>query len=422
MKGRLLRWTVLPLALIVAAALFWWGGPSVEFDDSDLLPSDRQTVAEEDGWVLLAALPDLIQWPEELDQAWVRLARDRAWDADRVAVWVADNRAALDRFDQLRSRTVIRIPDVDAWPGDADCPHLKACRRLAILGLLRAEQRFRSGDEAEAFADALEVVRLGHRLEDCGGPLIYYLTGAAVKTRGLRQIRSFTVETRLAPAELTALATALTPCEVNQRGLVEALKREYVAMGRALEDMATGAAGVNTDIPVPRIVWRIGTRPVLDVARSRQRFANRLRPLLEQVPHPITTAPVSPDDTVPRRSVWRSVLSGNAIGEILVDMLAPALDNVIVHKCRLNVNLRATRTLLALRAYHLETGALPDRLDALVPRYLDAVPVDDFGGQPLRYQPAERLLYSVGQDLIDAGGAEFDHGRQRPDIPFPIEF
>lgn len=48
---------------------------------------------------------------------------------------------------------------------------------------------------------------------------------------------------------------------------------------------------------------------------------------------------------------------------------------------------RATRLVLALAAWKLEHGELPERLDALEGRYLDAVPLDPVTGQLFRYFP-----------------------------------
>ncbi len=47
---------------------------------------------------------------------------------------------------------------------------------------------------------------------------------------------------------------------------------------------------------------------------------------------------------------------------------------------------RASLLLLALRVYRSERGALPNTLDALVPTYLPAVPLDPYNGQPMRYR------------------------------------
>jgi hypothetical protein len=52
-------------------------------------------------------------------------------------------------------------------------------------------------------------------------------------------------------------------------------------------------------------------------------------------------------------------------------------------------------------------SAYPEILDALVPQYLDKIPLDLIGGQPLHYRRADDgkfLLYSVGWNETDDGG------------------
>ena len=68
-----------------------------------------------------------------------------------------------------------------------------------------------------------------------------------------------------------------------------------------------------------------------------------------------------------------------------------------------------THCLLALRLYELDTEQLPETLDALVPEYLQSVPVDPFDGKPIGYNRAEKILYSVGIDAVDDGGCEDAH-------------
>jgi hypothetical protein len=49
--------------------------------------------------------------------------------------------------------------------------------------------------------------------------------------------------------------------------------------------------------------------------------------------------------------------------------------------------LRLLQTAAALHRFHLDRGKLPDRLDELVPDFLEFVPADPFSsGQPLKYQ------------------------------------
>ena len=88
--------------------------------------------------------------------------------------------------------------------------------------------------------------------------------------------------------------------------------------------------------------------------------------------------------------------------------------------------LRAARTAVAVERYRLATGNLLGSLDELVPAYMEAVPIDPFDGQPLRYKKLEKgyVVYSVGLNLADDGGAERDpegkHGED-PDIVFIVE-
>jgi hypothetical protein len=77
-----------------------------------------------------------------------------------------------------------------------------------------------------------------------------------------------------------------------------------------------------------------------------------------------------------------------------------------------------------LRAYQLTHGKLPENLDALVPEFLDKVPVDAFDGQPLHYSPDRKIVYSVGQNLKDDGGNDSRPGpSNRPlDIVYKFDF
>jgi hypothetical protein len=70
--------------------------------------------------------------------------------------------------------------------------------------------------------------------------------------------------------------------------------------------------------------------------------------------------------------------------------------------------LRAIRTAVALERYRLAHRTLPPDLNALVPDYIAAVPMDTFDGKPLRYKknsPRGYVIYSIGPDRHDDGGA-----------------
>ncbi len=67
----------------------------------------------------------------------------------------------------------------------------------------------------------------------------------------------------------------------------------------------------------------------------------------------------------------------------------------------------ATIVSAALSAWRTEHGAYPARLAALVPEYLDSLPLDPISGEPLRYRLDDvdgYSLYGVGADGVDDGG------------------
>ena len=70
----------------------------------------------------------------------------------------------------------------------------------------------------------------------------------------------------------------------------------------------------------------------------------------------------------------------------------------------------------ALERYHLAHGNYPRTLNELVPQFVDKLPHDIIGGQPLKYQQTDGqfLLYSVGWNETDDGG-QFNHSYDQAD-------
>jgi hypothetical protein len=78
---------------------------------------------------------------------------------------------------------------------------------------------------------------------------------------------------------------------------------------------------------------------------------------------------------------------------------------------------------LAAERFRRDFGRWPTTLDELVPKYVIAVPRDPHDLQPLRLarRPDGIVIYSVGQDEIDDGGAiESDGAAKATDIGFRL--
>ena len=120
-------------------------------------------------------------------------------------------------------------------------------------------------------------------------------------------------------------------------------------------------------------------------------------------------------------SIQEDVNSGKR-GGLLTRLLWPALARTLDIDTRCTAEALAAQTALAVQRYRLAEGHLPESLENLVPAYMEAVPKDPFDGRRLRYFTRENgfVIYSVGDDLTDNGGAEKDsRGRDQRGKPLP---
>lgn len=125
-------------------------------------------------------------------------------------------------------------------------------------------------------------------------------------------------------------------------------------------------------------------------------------------------------------SIQDDVNSGKR-GGLLTRLLLPALARRLQIDTRCLAHLRATQTALVVERYRLAEGHLPQSLDNLVPAYMEAVPTDPFDGRSLKYRTLETgfVVYSIGYDLTDEGGAERDSRKRDPrgkPLPWDVTF
>jgi len=92
---------------------------------------------------------------------------------------------------------------------------------------------------------------------------------------------------------------------------------------------------------------------------------------------------------------------------ILSRIMLPALTRACQAQGRHEATLDLMRMGLLLEQHHGQQGSYPQSLDAIAPGLGGELPVDPFTGEAYHYQPSgdSFLLYSVGGDLTDDGGA-----------------
>jgi len=411
------RTAVIVLGVLVLATV--WGLAYLFTDDlvpgdTDVFPVRAPIPDEENGYDLFTDAAENA-WPsplpiasefqafgEKADLVLDVLSR-RVWDDEVAAGILEQNAEVLALYDAGMARPHLQFPEDMGLAPLVDASAFGWARLMDVVAL-RAARLGAQGDEEAAFAEALCLLEFGHRIEHGQGHLTAYLRGPCAKGEALRLLRDLAGRTSVGSGQLKAHARRVAAYRVDPEALADAFRCEHERLAHAAGAIKRGEIDclLNPTEHVGRAAGQFCAY-LIQPNRTRRMAAAAFRTYIDNVPrHYADIVPVN--HPVPDPLRLRDLLSPNAFGRLLYGF-AQGLESALELKCCENVDVGATGALLAMRAFKAENGRLPRTLDELVPDYLDAVPVDDFDGSPLRYSPEKRALYSVGSDLADGGGA-----------------
>lgn len=384
------------------------------FSDADLRPVRTELSPSSNAFPLLLKAGELLAITVTEAPVLDQLANGDFWDDGQAHELLKLNAAALAAFNEALSRPNLQVSVITNF--DAEFPYLREWRRLTSLSLVEARASFRLGDEALAFTKVLGILRFGHQVEGAGGGALHYLVGAAIKSRALGCLRQFADVTKLPSRSLLQVAEQLEGYEADQNALREALKVEYLAQTTLFDEFPNGTTTVSNAGPTALSPF------VYDATKNKMELAEQIRRTMAAVTNCYATGIQGMPKERTKRSAFWLFLRGNAVGTLLNEMTLSSRRALLTRKCQENVALRATRVVLALRAFHMSQGRNPQSLVELLPDYLEAIPLDDFDGEPLRYSPTRKVIYSIGPDLTDDGGVESTNKMKTGDIVFPFNF
>ena len=355
----------------------------------DIDPSlwGTQEAAAAEGWT-----------PEEYERA----VADRR-DAVAATVAALTTPEALRLIDRMAASAPMRV-DLDPaapneWPMPPSRPGLFADGAVHLPSLLSraARDAAKRGDGDAAAAHLMRLGTLGRVMHDrprsLMGGLFYVSWIASLTEPGVRPT-------------LASGALSADDCRAL-RAMLEGV--DCLAIGRASLDAQMFASAATS----------VG---LLAEAGAMQRAAIEAdwRLLVGQWMslNPAFETPIGQGDHWKQAAAFNDELDEK--GGELAAILAPALMRAIFSMQVAQLQVEASVIMLALEEHRLDHGAHPETLDDLVPRYLDAVPIDPLTGESVRYvREAEGkaspttgyTLYSIGADMHDDGGAVHPHDR-----------
>jgi hypothetical protein len=367
------------------------------------------------------------------------------WDAAFAANVLETNEAVFKYWDRAVACERMQVP----WLLSME----DGCRireRLGRLLRLRGMRLLHSGQPGRARDLGREMVDMGHRWEGAHTSLPSYWHGVDLKASGVALLDRWASEASPDSAHLRRLAKWLTDYGANEEGIRYALRVEYMLNTFRLEAMMQGKMSI-ADIG-PMTLSEDGLSPIWPKKHlipgwrfrpneTRRWMVEWYNTLLRAVADPYARfrPPSLPEVT---RGYVNLLWKGNPLGRLVCNSLLPYSKEAIPVKCRENTIVGSSQIEIALRAFRQDAGRMPQKLEELVPKYLDSVPLDGFDGQPLRYNPEKEVIYSVGKDFVDGGGMtqeevdawwkeedpwEAEEGHEPPfwDLPdpsWPVEF
>jgi len=364
--------------------------------DADLRYTRPAVPFEENGFHELQFAEGEIWWPEGIEDR--EMGRSEGWDSAAAAEILRKNEEALARVDEALKKPRIQMPEVASM--EARMPYLMGWRSIADLFGIRVSALLQEGKEGEALDEAMKVVRMGHLIATGDGVLIQHLVRLAIKSVGLEQVSKVLNRGKLGGVDLEPYLGRLAAYPAERAGLVTSLKLEYRLTSRTMEMLAGNSA-------FGRLQGSNGLRIFLNPNRTKGLLADGYRTMIEaagKIPEEarsLDSLKSPPDERLififPRKNMVGIVISNLLLGTTVRAVEKLRSEELLVSK---------TMVLLACKIHAQKNGKLPASLADLVPRYLKEVPRDPYDGKPLRYSAERKIIWSVGEDLVDAGGSE----------------
>ena len=365
----------------------------------------------------------------------------RPWSKDEFPVlagWLKVNEKPLELIVKASTRPrwyspLVAKDDDNQTVIECLLPAAQSARDALRVLLTRSTLRLHEGDIQGAKSDLLACHRLG-RLVAQGPFLVEVLVGIAIDGMAVqgdvalahhgkltaKQARAFQAELR----DLPPMARIIDKFELGERffflDAVNSMARDGIdsfddlsgkeqdLFDQVIRNMAQSAIDWDLILTMGNSYYDRMVAAGKATRAERDAADEKLNRDLEQM---------AKDAKKPMK-VLGNLLSGQSprqmvsrrIGGMLVALLLPSTSAAIQAGERGDMNFGMGQVALALAAYRAENGKYPQRLEQLVPKYIEKIPDDVYSDGPILYKREGKgyVLYSVGYDGVDNGGADYD--------------
>jgi len=318
-------------------------------------------------------------------------------DADRADKLSADdrrearallqsNREAMEIVRQALGKAYM-TPRPNSW--DEEWPYLREFRRCAGLFRLDGQLKASRGDYRGAAESFLDARRFG-AMVPTGGWLVHWTLGAGMSEYGYAGLEE--IVGKMDKATCLYVLSELRKADMREPMFGQVLQGEEVLglmfLQAQRQGKVNGADGKPMQ-PLPPMIDRLMSRGGTSIEQY-QSYMRRYRAESSK-PFYLRKPPADPE------------------GAFSLILAPPA--GILTRKSIFATQGQILKLMIALRLDYLEDGKYPASIADVQPSSL--VFMDEFTGDPLKYKVTSDgyLLYSVGPDGKDDGGAPLRNGR-----------
>ncbi|HEY8155587.1 MAG TPA: hypothetical protein VII72_15780 [Myxococcota bacterium] len=432
----MLRRIAIAVALLVAIPLVvipcWIATHRTDLaslDDSDLAATRPPLMSGTNGFDHFVAASERLAWPSDADDRLKAIRAGQSSDPTWVREMLAKNAPALAALRRGLDSADFQLPASDS--GSRIDPAFEAFMSVQrLLKLVGADARIRlaRGDQLGAIEHGLLGMRVGRKLSGAEGiNLLGMMFATSEQGISIADLEPIVREARLDSGSAHALVSRLRAERWTPDDWSRMWAGEYRFIRSSLLEIRLDDAQMSsTDEHGTAMEWAWKLIPadyLFQPIRTIARVADQYRGRQQRSALACRDAygpPPSRDERQLRLA--KAIVSPNPVGGIILEIATPNFDRFDQKRCLLETKIALLETLIGAKAYWDANDRLPERLEDLVPTYLPEMPQDRFAGAPLRYAPDRKLAYSLGDDFVDAGGAEPADASHLPEPSISLAF
>jgi len=401
-------------------------------NENDFILENILISEKENSYYDLIKLKDVIYTPEKVDIN--DYPNSYKWDDVIVKEIIEKNNKAFIYLNNAFEKKYFQDPSFSDLKNisynTAVLAPLNPWREIVKLNYIKSLYLQKIGKDNDALKEAFNVIKLGDKIENSRCELVECLVGNAIKKTGFELLINLISKIKLSPFYLKSYIKELNSFSNNREGHINSLKIEYLLRANVVNNLKELSFNYKYDADESYIKYlllnlsipkRVKNNYYFKPNKTKKILIEQYKTEIEKILLPCKNIYLENENKF-IRNIYLALLTENAIGKIIIDSGSLSYNSIHNKICNIELLGSIAKTILAIKAYELNTGYIPENLNELIPKYLDSIPIDPYSGNIIKYMPNRKLIYSLGFDRIDNGGSEGKDWETMPDPTFNVDF